>query len=85
MNREFTLSDIGNAVHNEKGYYWRLSEYLENYELLDDDDTNELCCRIESFIDQEIEEIRQEMSESRVALIATTSFNIVERRKIYVL
>ena len=60
MNREFTLSDIGNGVHNEKGYYWRLSEYLENHEMLDDDDTNELCCRIEAFIDQEIEEIRQE-------------------------
>tara|TARA_Y100000004_G_scaffold187931_1_gene241390 strand:+ start:22167 stop:22397 length:231 start_codon:yes stop_codon:yes gene_type:complete len=60
MNREFTLSDIGNAVHNQKGYYWRLSEYLEDYELLDDDDANELCCRIEAFIDQEIEEIRQE-------------------------
>lgn len=60
MNRELTLSDIGNNVHSEKGYYWRLSEYLESYELLDDDDTNELCCRIEAFIDQEIEEIRLE-------------------------
>jgi hypothetical protein len=63
MSREITLSDIGNDVHNKKGYYWRLSEYLEKFELLDDDDTNELCCRIEAFIDQEIEEIRLENPE----------------------
>ena len=52
------ISEIGNAKDESKSYYNRLSDYLQN-EGLNDDDVNELAYKIESLIEQEIEEFKQ--------------------------
>tara|TARA_R100001463_G_scaffold29346_1_gene66738 strand:- start:1772 stop:1951 length:180 start_codon:yes stop_codon:yes gene_type:complete len=52
------ISGIGNAINEPKSYYNRLADYLQN-EGLNDDDVSELAFRIESFIEQEIEELKK--------------------------
>ena len=54
------ISDIGNDKNQAKGYYHRLTDYIENQELLTEEDCHELVNRIEAFIEQEIQEIRDE-------------------------
>jgi|TARA_R100000479_G_scaffold134099_1_gene71449 hypothetical protein len=59
---KFTLdiSDIGNDKNQENSYYHRLTSYIEKERLLTEDDCYELVLRIEAFIEQEIDEIRDE-------------------------
>ena len=59
---KFTLdiSDIGNDKNQENSYYYRLTDYIEKERLLTEDDCYELVLRIEAFIEQEIDEIRDE-------------------------
>jgi hypothetical protein len=52
------ISEIGNATNEKKSYYNRLADYLQN-EGLNDDDVSELAFRVESFIEQEIEELKK--------------------------
>tara|TARA_B100000963_G_scaffold185938_1_gene161633 strand:+ start:1420 stop:1632 length:213 start_codon:yes stop_codon:yes gene_type:complete len=45
---------------NESGFYNYLAEQIESEELLNDNDIQELVCRLEAFIEQEIQELRDE-------------------------
>lgn len=56
----YQISSIGNDKNQAKGYYHRLTDLIESEGLLTEQDCHELVCRIESFIEQEIEEIRAE-------------------------
>tara|TARA_B100002019_G_C21208092_1_gene567830 strand:- start:944 stop:1150 length:207 start_codon:yes stop_codon:yes gene_type:complete len=58
------ISDIGNDKNQSKGYYHRLTDYLEDEGILNEEDCHELVNRIESFIEQEIREIRLENLET---------------------
>ena len=51
-----TISDFG----NQTGFYKKMANEIENRELLNDNDIHELVCRLEAFIDQEIQELRDE-------------------------
>jgi|9_EtaG_2_1085328.scaffolds.fasta_scaffold08228_1 hypothetical protein len=56
------ISRIGNAEHTTYGsYYFQLSRELrEHCDNITDDDIHELICRLESFIEQEIKEIKSD-------------------------
>ena len=51
------ISDIGNAKNQSKGYYHRLTDYLEDEGILNEQDCHELVNRIESFIEDEVSEL----------------------------
>lgn len=53
------ISEFG----NESGFYNYLAEQIESEELLNDNDIQELVCGLESFIEQEIQELRDENCE----------------------
>ena len=58
--RDFPLNFIGDSAGEELSYYDRLANYIKHNDLLDEEQTLELFDRIESFIEQEIEEIKVE-------------------------
>ena len=58
--RDFPFNFMGNSAGEELSYYDRLASYIKHNELLNEEQTFELFSRIESFIEQEIEEIKQE-------------------------
>ncbi len=58
--RDFPFNFLGNSEGEELSYYDRLANYIKHNELLNEEQTLELFNRIESFIEQEIEEIKQE-------------------------
>jgi hypothetical protein len=62
MNYEkfIKMSDLGNKRNQSKSYYDRLTSYITHNELLNEEQAFELVDRIESFIEQEIEEIKAE-------------------------
>jgi len=60
--RDFPLNFIGDSAGEELSYYDRLANYIKHNDLLDEEQTLELFDRIESFIEQEIEEIKVESS-----------------------
>lgn len=47
-------------IGNNTGFYKKIANEIEYRELLNDNDIHELVCRLETFIDQEIKEIRDE-------------------------
>lgn len=52
------ISDIGNETSQSKSYYERLADYIQGQGLLNDSEScNDLICRIENFIEQQIEEL----------------------------
>ena len=50
------ISEFG----NQSGFYNYLAEQIESEELLNDNDIHELVCRLEQFIDEEIQVLRDE-------------------------
>ena len=50
------ISEFG----NQSGFYNYLANQIESEELLNDNDIHELVCRLEAFIEQEIQELRDE-------------------------
>lgn len=62
MNYEkfIKMSDLGNKRNQSKSYYDRLTSYITDNELLNEEQAFELVDRIESFIEQEIGEIKAE-------------------------
>ncbi len=58
--RDFPFNFIGDSAGEELSYYDRLANYIKHNDLLDEEQTLELFDRIESFIEQEIEEIKVE-------------------------
>ena len=52
------ISDIGNQTSQSESYYERLADYIQGQGLLNDSEScNDLICRIENFIEEQIEEL----------------------------